>query len=69
MAAIKRSLNRHYEGLWEICLCNVAYFLKTHIKEIKEAGCFKVSCSEWKYLLWWPLTFKRNSEWTIKWRS
>jgi len=50
MSPIKRSLNKHYEGLWEMCLCNVAYFLKTHIKEIKEVECFKVSCNEWKYL-------------------
>jgi hypothetical protein len=36
MSPIKRSLHKHYEDLWEMCFCNVAYFLKTHIKEIKK---------------------------------
>jgi len=50
MSPIKHSLNKHCEDLWETCLCNVAYFLKTHIKEIKEFGQFKVGLNKWKYL-------------------
>ena len=49
MSSIGRSLNKPYEDLWEMCLCNVAYFLKTHIKDFFKY--FADHASQYIYLL------------------